>query len=232
MIFWEGTMQRSSFPSTPAYPTLEYERQLWEDGFRVVAGLDEAGRGAWAGPVFAAAVVLPVDERVTDLLKGVRDSKRMTPLQRERWQDCIQSSAVVWTVASASHQEIDQFGIVSATCTAMLRALEQLVYEPTYLLVDYIHINDCACPQLSLPKGDCRSLSIAAASVLAKTARDAHMRKLDVQYTGYGFARHKGYGTAQHRAALAALGPSPVHRYSYRPIKAVAETAPHNLAAK
>ena len=224
-------MRKSSSPSIPADPTLEYEQQLWGEGFHVVAGLDEAGRGAWAGPVFAAAVVLPMDKRVAELLNGVRDSKRMTPLQRERWQGCIQSSAVAWTVASASHQEIDQFGIVSATCTAMLRALEHLVYEPTYLLVDYIHINDCACPQLSITKGDCRSLSIAAASVLAKTARDAHMWKLDAQYPGYGFARHKGYGTAQHRAALEDLGPCTIHRHSYRPIKAVEDPAFRKLAA-
>ena len=100
-------MRLASPSSMPAFPTLEYEQQLWEDGFHVVAGLDEAGRGAWAGSVFAAAVVLPMDERVTRLLKGVRDSKRMTPLQRERWKGCIQSSAVSWTVASASHEEID-----------------------------------------------------------------------------------------------------------------------------
>jgi ribonuclease HII len=203
----------------PEKPTLEYEKQLWGDGFRIVAGLDEAGRGAWAGPVYAAAVVLPTDNRVVDLLNGVRDSKRMTPVQRDRWRGCIQSAAIAWTIGSATHEEIDKMGIVPATCLAMLRALDELVYAPTYLLVDYIQICDCACPQLSLPKGDCRSLSIAAASVLAKTSRDAYMQKLDQHFPGYGFARHKGYGTAQHRAALAELGPCPIHRYSFRPIK-------------
>ena len=206
----------------PEKPTLEFEYQLWEEGFRIVAGLDEAGRGAWAGPVYAAAVVLPTNNKILDLLSGVRDSKRMTPLQRDRWRGCIQSASVTWTVGSATHKEIDVLGIVPATCLAMQRALDDLVYQPNHLLVDYIQIRDCACPQLSLPKGDCRSLSIAAASVLAKTARDEYMRQLDTQYPGYGFARHKGYGTAQHQAALAKLGPCTIHRFSFKPIKAAA----------
>jgi ribonuclease HII len=215
----------------PEKPTLKYEKQLWGDGFRIVAGLDEAGRGAWAGPVYAAAVVLPTDNRVVELLSGVRDSKRMTPLQRDRWRGCIQSAAIGWTIGSATHEEIDKFGIVPATCLAMLRAFDELVYEPTYLLVDYIRIRDCACPQLSLPKGDCRSLSIAAASVLAKTARDAHMLELDQRFPGYGFARHKGYGTTQHRTALTELGPCPIHRHSFRPIKAADENLQYELIA-
>ena len=215
----------------PEKPTLKYEKRLWGDGFRIVAGLDEAGRGAWAGPVYAAAVVLPTDNRVVELLSGVRDSKRMTPLQRDRWRGCIQSAAIAWTIGSATNEEIDKFGIVPATCLAMLRAFDELVYEPTYLLVDYIQIRDCACPQLSLPKGDCRSLSIAAASVLAKTARDAHMLELDQRFPGYGFARHKGYGTTQHRTALTELGPCSIHRHSFRPIKTAEEDLQHELIA-
>jgi len=215
----------------PEKPTLKYEKQLWGDGFRIVAGLDEAGRGAWAGPVYAAAVVLPTDNRVVDLLSGVRDSKRMTPLQRDRWRGCIQSAAIAWTIGSATNDEIDKLGIVPATCLAMLRALDELVYEPTYLLVDYIQIRDCTCPQLSLPKGDCRSLSIAAASVLAKTARDAYMRELDQRFPDYGFARHKGYGTAQHRSALKELGPCLIHRHSFRPIKTAFEDLQYELIA-
>ena len=203
----------------PKKPTLKYEKQLWGDGFRIVAGLDEAGRGAWAGPVYAAAVVLPTDTRMINLLNGVRDSKRMTPIQRNRWRGCIQSASISWTIGSATHEEIDKLGIVPATCLAMRRAIDAMTYEPTYLLVDYIEISNCAYPQISLTKGDCRSLSIAAASVLAKTARDAYMVKLDQHFPGYGFARHKGYGTRQHRAALTKLGPCPVHRYSFRPIK-------------
>jgi ribonuclease HII len=203
----------------PERPNLDYEWELWGKGFRVVAGLDEAGRGAWAGPVFAAAVALPQDERVCQLLSGVRDSKQMTALQRERWQGCIRSVAVAWGVGSASAAEIDERGILPATCLAMQRALDELAFPATYLLLDYISLHDCACPQLSMPKGDCQSLSIAAASVLAKTARDAHMAALDGIFPGYGLARHKGYGTARHRAALESLGPCAEHRRSFRPIR-------------
>jgi len=124
----------------PDKPTLEYEQQLWGEGFQVVAGLDEAGRGAWAGPVFAAAVVLPRDDRVMRLLDGVRDSKRMTAKQRAKYLDCIKSVSVAWTIGSASNEEIDRVGIVPATCLAMERAINELVYNPTYLLVDYIQI--------------------------------------------------------------------------------------------
>ncbi|MCD6577440.1 MAG: ribonuclease HII [Anaerolineaceae bacterium] len=213
----------------PKRPTLKYEKQLWGGGFRIVAGLDEAGRGAWAGPVYAAAVVLPIDNRIKKLLNGVRDSKCMTPLQRDHWKNCIKSSAMTWAVGSATHKEIDMLGILPATYLAMQRALDELLYKPTYLLIDYIQIPSCACPQLPLPKGDCRSLSIASASVLAKTARDAYMQELDQLYPSYGFARNKGYGTAQHRAALAKLRPCPVHRYSFRPIKSIAKDLRHNL---
>jgi ribonuclease HII len=215
----ENIMPKREAYVIPEKPTLEYENQLWGEGFRVVAGLDEAGRGAWAGPVFAAAVVLPTDNHVIDLLNGVRDSKCMTAKQREHWRGCIQSASVTWTIGSASHLEVDEIGIVPATCLAMQRALDDLLYEPNYLLVDYIQIRDCSCPQLSLPKGDCRSLSIAAASVLAKTERDEYMTKLDKQFPGYGFAQHKGYGTAQHRLAIEKLGPCIVHRRSFKPIK-------------
>jgi ribonuclease HII len=203
----------------PAKPTIDLERELWTAGIRIVAGVDEAGRGAWAGPVCAAAVVLPNNPNISQLLIGVRDSKRMTPNQRELWCGCIKSTAVDWTVAFASYKEIDAQGIVPATCLAMNRAINQLKHKPKHLLVDYLTIQDCNLPQTSLPKGDARSLSIAAASVLAKTARDELMVKLDNRYLGYGFARHKGYGTPQHRQALQHLGLIPVHRRSYFPMK-------------
>jgi len=204
--------------SIPEKPTLEYEQQLWGEGFHIVAGLDEAGRGAWAGPVFAAAVVLPRDERVLRLLDGVKDSKRMTANQRNRYLDCIKSVSVGWTIGVATNDEVDALGIITATCLAMQRAIDELSFNPTYLLVDYIQIENCGCPQLSLAKGDCRSLSIAAASVIAKTARDAFMVEEGKRHPAYGFAKHKGYGTAQHRAAIDTFGPCAIHRMTFRPL--------------
>ncbi len=212
-------MPQTKITNLPEKPHIEYEKQLWVEGFQVIAGLDEAGRGAWAGPVYAAAVVLPNDERICDLLSGVRDSKRMTARQRARWEGCIKSASVAWSVASASNEEIDQIGIVPATCLAMRRAIEAISNPPRYLLVDYLNIADCSSPQLSIPKGDCQSLSIAAASVLAKTSRDAYMLEMDQLYPGYGFARHKGYGTAQHSSILEVLGPCKIHRMSFRPLE-------------
>mgnify|MGYP000848167571 CR=1 FL=1 len=211
-------MRRNKVMALPAKPHIEYEKRLWADGYQVVAGLDEAGRGAWAGPVFAAAVVLPNDERICSLLSGVRDSKRMTALQRRRWQDCIKSASVAWSVGSADNTEIDELGIVPATCLAMRRALEEINNPPRYLLVDYLNISDCSAPQLSIPKGDCQSLSIAAASVLAKVSRDAFMTQMDEQYPEYGFAQHKGYGTALHVASLAQKGPCAIHRMTFHPL--------------
>lgn len=212
-------MPRTKVENLPEKPHIEYEKQLWEEGFQVIAGLDEAGRGAWAGPVFAAAVVLPNDDRICDLLEGVRDSKRMTARQRQRWEGCIKSASVSWAIASASNEEIDQIGIVPATCLAMQRAIEEINNPPRYLLVDYINIEDCSSPQLSIPKGDCQSLSIAAASVIAKVSRDKFMVELEEKYPGYGLARHKGYGTKQHRSALKERGLLPIHRRSFRPMR-------------
>ena len=139
---------------------------------------------------------------ICDLLSGVRDSKRMTALQRQRWEGCIKSASVDWAIASASNEEIDEIGIVPATCLAMQLAINEISNPPGYLLVDYLNIQDCSSPQLSIPKGDCQSLSIAAASVLAKTGRDTFMVELDNQYPGYGFASIKGYGTKKHRNSI------------------------------
>jgi len=201
------------------FPNLDREAELWQLGYQSVAGLDEAGRGAWAGPVFAAAVILPCDKHIQHLLAGVNDSKKLTALQRERWQACIKSASLDWAVASASNQEIDDVGIVPATRLAMLRALQQLRYKADYLLIDYIRLPENTLPQSSLPKGDAQCLSIAAASILAKTARDALMIELDNSYPVYGFARHKGYGTAAHRTALNEVGLCELHRTSFRPMK-------------
>ncbi len=200
----------------PPAPDLGFEIDLWESGIRLVAGIDEAGRGALAGPVAAAAVILPVDGGLCEVLKGVRDSKEMSPAARETWAERLRQLASGFGVGFASHEEIDELGIVPATRLAVRRALEALPVQPQHLLVDYLPLPEIAIPQTNLVKGDARSLSIAAASILAKTARDAVMRSLDGEYPGYGFAQHKGYGTAAHRRALAAKGLCPIHRRSFQ----------------
>jgi ribonuclease HII len=199
-------------------PDLRYEFGLWQAGLSLVAGLDEAGRGAWAGPVAAAAVILSPASDLVERLKGVRDSKQMTARQRAGAAERIRAVALAWGVGFASAQEIDRVGIVAATRLAMQRALAQLEIAPEHLLIDALRLPGVDLPQTPLIKGDCRVLSISAASVLAKTERDRWMEALERQQPGYGFARHKGYGTAAHRTALDTLGPCPQHRRSFRPV--------------
>ncbi|MEN4041945.1 MAG: ribonuclease HII [Anaerolineaceae bacterium] len=200
-----------------AAPTLEFEQPLWQTGCLSVAGIDEAGRGAWAGPLSAGVVVLPPDLTVIERLAGVRDSKQMTPAQRARWAVVIQQQALACAVGFATHEEIDRLGLLPATRLAMARALQQLSQQPEYLLVDAVRLR-CSTPQTALIHGDARSLSIAAASVLAKTARDAWMIEMDQVYPGYAFYRHKGYGTAAHRQALLSRGVCQIHRRSFAPV--------------
>jgi ribonuclease HII len=202
----------------PASPDLRYESERWASGCTAVAGLDEAGRGAWAGPVSAGAVIFPPRLDLPTLLPKVRDSKQMTPAERAFWANEIHAQALTCAVGFASNTEIDQLGIVPATRLAMQRALDGLAIPPAYLLIDALRLPDVAIPQLSLIKGDARALSIAAASVLAKTARDSWMCAVAETYPEYDFARHKGYGTALHQAALAKLGPCPIHRFSFAPL--------------
>ena len=200
----------------PAAPNLEFEQALWRQGFLHVVGLDEAGRGALAGPVYAAAVILPVgSDGLVEALAGVRDSKQLTPQQRERLAPIIQARVLAWSVGWADVAEIDPLGIAPASRLAFCRALEGLRMPAEHLLLDYFHLPEVELPQTALVKGDQRSLSIACASILAKTARDACMRAQEAQFPGYGFAQHKGYGTIGHRAALEALGPCPLHRRSF-----------------
>lgn len=199
----------------PAQPDLSFEQALWQAGLTAVAGIDEAGRGALAGPVAAAAVILPPDEALGEQLRGVRDSKQMTAQQREAWREVIVRQALAWGVGYAEPGEIDRLGIVPATQLAVQRALQALTITPAHLLLDYLFLPEVSLPQTALVKGDCRSLSIAAASVLAKTARDAQLRELDLSFPGYGFAAHKGYGTQAHRQALQRLGPCLIHRQSF-----------------
>jgi ribonuclease HII len=202
----------------PTTPDLSLEIPLWQGGLTHVAGLDEAGRGAWAGPVTAAAVILPADCSILERLHGVRDSKCMTPKQRETWEKKIKQAVPGWGVGHASNHEIEEVGIVQATRFAMQRALAALSIHPDYLLLDAVVLSEETLPQTSLYKGDALSLSISAASVIAKTARDRLMAALDREYPLYGFARHKGYGTAQHRTNLHRLGPCEIHRATYQPV--------------
>ena len=199
----------------PSNPTLLLERHFWEAGFERVCGIDEAGRGALAGPVCAAAVILPRSRGVARTLDGVRDSKQMTPLQRERWAAVIRETALAWGVGFASAQEIDEMGILPATRLAARRAVAALSSPPDMVITDYLDLPLLNLPQEKYVKGDQRSLSIAAASVLAKTSRDAWMREIDAVYPRYGFARHKGYGTQMHREAVAAWGRTPIHRKTF-----------------
>ena len=198
-------------------PDLEFEKALWQAGISRVAGIDEAGRGALAGPVAAAAVILPAEAELPGLLAGVRDSKQMTPLARRRLAPRIREIARAWGIGFASADEIDSLGIVPATRLAALRALESMPLIPDYLLTDFrLELPELDISQTALVKGDVHCLSIAAASVLAKTARDQLMCELDTLYQGYGLGKHKGYGTQAHRSALKRLGISPVHRRSFQ----------------
>ncbi len=207
----------------PEAPDLSFEIALWDQGIGLVAGVDEAGRGALAGPVCAAALILPPDPGLPSRLEGVRDSKLMTPAQRSLWAGRLRQIALAWGVGFATAAEIDALGIVPATCLAAQRALDALPVPPLHILLDYLKLPACVLPQTPLIKGDARSLSIAGASVLAKTARDALLTRLDADYPGYGFAAHKGYGTAAHREALRRLGPSPIHRLTFAPISGETE---------
>lgn len=204
----------------PSSPELRYEKVLWKQGLKYVAGIDEAGRGALAGPVLAAAVILPPsDQKLKTKLDGVRDSKQMTPLQREKWSTEIHKNTLAYAIGAATPVEIDTYGILPATKLAIRRALLNLQHFPDHLLIDAIHLPQIPIPQTILIKGDARSLSIAAASVLAKTVRDKHMIDLDAQFPGYGFASHKGYGTNGHLRTLRERGSTPFHRKSFKPLK-------------
>ena len=202
-------------------PTLDAERDLAGPGRRFIAGLDEAGRGAWAGPVVAAAVILPLDEPdLAERLAGVCDSKLMTPQQREATLPLIYAAAVAVGVGVVAAMDIDRLGIAPATREAMLRALAQLDPRPDALLLDHVWL-PIDLPQRAFPRADQTSLSVAAASVVAKVTRDRLLTALDLEFPAYGFARHKGYGTAVHALALRQHGPCAVHRRSYAPVQAV-----------
>ncbi len=229
------------------FPSLYYEQSLWDSGYTQIAGIDEAGRGAWAGPVCAAALILPPDRSILQTLDQVRDSKLMTPRSREAWAPRIRLAAVAWGVGFASSEEIDTLGILPATKLAATRALACMSatphppslppalfspvpfspallpssplspnpFSPDCLLTDFLIFPELEWNQTALVKGDRLSLSVAGASVLAKTARDVIMRLAENQYPGYGFARHKGYGTPLHRQSIARQGLCEIHRKSF-----------------
>ncbi len=198
-------------------PDLKYEKELWSS-YTLIAGLDEAGRGALAGPVCVGAVILPHNHpHLLRTLNGVHDSKQLTPRQRSALAPLIQQTALAHGVGFASAEEIDQLGIVPATRLAASRALEALPQFPQYLLTDFrLELPELDIPQTAIVKGDARSLSIACASILAKTARDALMLELEEKYPEYKFASHKGYGTAFHRKKISTLGHSPIHRKTFQ----------------
>lgn len=187
------------------------EAELIASGFSFVAGVDEVGRGCLAGPVFAAACILPADFD----LPGLNDSKKLSPEKREKIFPLIQKQALSFAIASVEVEEIDRINIFHASHKAMCLAVEQLKIQPQHLIIDGIFKLPHKLPQLALPKADGLSPSVAAASILAKVTRDRLMCELDQAYPGFGLAQHKGYATAQHTDALRALGPTPIHRKSF-----------------
>ena len=182
---------------------------------RLIAGVDEAGRGPLAGPVYAAAVILNPDKPIA----GLADSKKLSPAKRERLYKIIQRDALSWAIAAASVEEIDAINILQASLLAMRRAVESLDTRPDKILVDGLYCPKVAMPARAIVKGDAKEPSISAASILAKVARDHEMLLIHAKYPQYGFDAHKGYGTALHLAALVSHGVSPAHRRSYAPVK-------------
>lgn len=195
---------------------LRFEIELWADGFGLVAGVDEAGMAPLAGPVVAGAVVLPQNYK----LRGLNDSKKiLDPEKRRELGMQIKQDAICWSVGIAEVEEIDKINIYHAGLLAMQRAVEGLNAQPNFILVDARKIPNCTIPQRGIIRGDALSASIAAASIIAKTTRDAHMLELDGVYSGYGLASHKGYPTPEHCRALKTLGALPIHRRSFARVR-------------
>lgn len=213
-------------------PTLQEETRLWASGLRHVAGIDEAGRGALAGPVVAAAVIVPPHTHIAntnlgepdlvDVWSEVRDSKLLRPAVRAALEEQIQDAALAWGVGIVAAEVIDQVGIATATRQAMLQALAGLTISPDYLLIDWVKLPQAGIPQLCVAKADQKMVSVAAASILAKVARDRLMVSLGECYPEYGFEAHKGYGSPQHLSAISRHGPCPQHRTSFAPISRLA----------
>ena len=204
------------------FPDLSLEKMAWAEGYCLVAGIDEAGRGAWAGPVAAAAVILPPNSPdLGQRLNGVRDSKTLSARQREELYGIIQGEAIAVGVGIVDSEAIVRNGIIAATRQAMAKAIQMLAPQPDFLLIDYLRLPQMDYPQKNITRGDSESLSIAAASIIAKVSRDRLMAKAADTYPGYGFERHKGYGTRVHQEALKANGISPLHRHTWAPFQTI-----------
>lgn len=203
-----------------AIPSFDHERRLWEKHCRCVAGIDEAGRGALAGPVVAAAVIIDPSNANLPLWQEMRDSKLLTPAQRAVLAPQIRAAALAWSVAATPASKIDAMGIAAATRAAMQEAVAGLLPQPQHLLIDWVRLPLVNIAQYSCARADQTMISVAAASILAKVHRDGLMVELDARYPLYGFARHKGYGAAAHLGALSEHGPCPEHRHSFAPIAA------------
>lgn len=214
----------SSKPAKKAGPTYLEETSAMEQGYALVAGLDEVGRGPLAGPVVAGVAILPPTNR-GKWLRLIRDSKQLSAKQRETALEHLREHALALAVGLCSPAEVDSLGIAPATRLAMCRALEALPLDPDFLLLDAFPLPEVGLPQKAIIRGDSLCYSIAAASIVAKVARDQMMEQADQDYPGYGFARHKGYGTRAHMDSIDSLGPCEIHRYSFAPMRHMATGA-------
>jgi ribonuclease HII len=199
-------------------PSFDEERKLAKQGCRLIAGIDEVGRGPLAGPVMAAAVILPLDID-TEWLHLVNDSKQLTAETREQLFPLICESAIAFGIGEVSAETIDKHGIARATKMAMKAAISKLDPKPDALLIDFVRLPEINLPQRCIIKGDCKSISIACASIIAKVTRDRLMVELDKMYPGYGFAGHKGYATKKHLQSIERLGACPIHRMCFSPFR-------------
>jgi len=199
-------------------PNLDEEDKLKSQGYELIAGIDEVGRGALAGPVVAGAVILPHPANLS-WFGLVRDSKELNYRKRESLFDLITKEAIAVGIGIVPPQVIDSVNILKATRLAMIQAVEKLPKQPAFLLIDRITLSQCPIPQMGITRGDKSCLSIACASIIAKVTRDRIMEELDIMYPGYGFAQHKGYGTRKHISCLQKLGPSPIHRLYFAPVR-------------
>ncbi len=210
-------------------PSFADEKLLEAQGYRLIAGIDEVGRGALAGPVVAAAVILPY-QIDAPWLNQVKDSKQLSPARREFLSHHIHEIAIAVGIGMAASKIIDTQGIIKATRLAMKLAMAQLSPPPQFLLIDYMLLPDVPLPQKGITDGDSLCFSIACASIMAKVSRDHLMIELDRIYPGYGLAQHKGYGTREHLASLCRLGPSPIHRQSFKPVNEIIQRLFRNLS--